>query len=600
MKHFIFILFYASFFCSNKIYSQKTHIYSWVDREVANYFDNVTPFCWVGTYNDPTKGIIIYTDIESIKNKLLSQPEGKRTLFSWNLHRTIDSDTNDYLKDDLGIIKGYIDTFNMFQPFPQVWCDSGVVATQAVFDTLFYALYKAGAPIDILVLDDERIVSNWFLSNQVNSFEIYTEDKTTVLENYYDAIEGDPHADEMFDILGFNTLDTVRNWTLNDTMYLIFNEYWSDKKSEYLNQAVYGPLKKYYPNASLSNYSNQSKSKDYPVPDFNGHKKYRGGDGNHVGTHQSFNFYGLLGRNFNSHQPKPLGFYYDTTQFNAFMLNVNKMRSMILGDTVPVIPWIAFHGFSNNPACRYTNNDWYIENIYHLLLSGADDLLYWSNNWSGSLTVFLDETKLISDAVIEYDSLLTKAVPYSTYFYSGNIASGNDLADWHKNYLLTGKESDSTKLWRLSVDTIINVEIISGSATNPLKIVVFDTDEYTRDTLVFPNSYIFYFSDTLSKKGYWIVEDKNVAASYKTEVTEIPVSVSEMVTISPNPNNSFIKVNISNTSIVFEKLEILTLSGKLLVISNNQTIDLSEMSKGIYLAKISTNYGIITKRIILD
>ena len=70
------------------------------------------------------------------------------------------------------------------------------------------------------------------------------------------------------------------------------------------------------------------------------------------------------------------------------------------------------------------------------------------------------------------------------------------------------------------------------------------------------------------------------------------------ITIYPNPVIDIINLN---TSLTILKVEIYDVLGKRLnfIKLNNRKIDMSNVNRGIYVLKIKTEIGIITKKIIL-
>lgn len=77
----------------------------------------------------------------------------------------------------------------------------------------------------------------------------------------------------------------------------------------------------------------------------------------------------------------------------------------------------------------------------------------------------------------------------------------------------------------------------------------------------------------------------------KTAVEE--VKLSKLYTAYPNPTNSFIFVN----GIDIKEIEICTVAGKSIFITNEQKVDLSSFPKGIYLAVVKTKLGTVVKKI---
>lgn len=88
-----------------------------------------------------------------------------------------------------------------------------------------------------------------------------------------------------------------------------------------------------------------------------------------------------------------------------------------------------------------------------------------------------------------------------------------------------------------------------------------------------------------------------------TTIDWVPVStgltkldMSSLYSIYPNPAKSKVYVN----GLDIQKIEILTLCGKSVLKTNQQTINLGSLSKGIYLVSISTPKGTVVKKLIKE
>ena len=66
------------------------------------------------------------------------------------------------------------------------------------------------------------------------------------------------------------------------------------------------------------------------------------------------------------------------------------------------------------------------------------------------------------------------------------------------------------------------------------------------------------------------------------------------ISIYPNPINDILNING-----IFESIEIFDIYGKLVLISNQDKINTSNLSEGIYTINIKNNNNIITKRIVI-
>ncbi|MCD4833209.1 MAG: T9SS type A sorting domain-containing protein, partial [Bacteroidales bacterium] len=85
-----------------------------------------------------------------------------------------------------------------------------------------------------------------------------------------------------------------------------------------------------------------------------------------------------------------------------------------------------------------------------------------------------------------------------------------------------------------------------------------------------------------------------------TAINENISQNSNLLNIYPNPTNGIIHIEAKN----IQAIEIIDMTGKVVKqlqeTSNKMQIDLSKIHKGIYLIKVKTEKGIVTKKIILE
>jgi hypothetical protein len=69
--------------------------------------------------------------------------------------------------------------------------------------------------------------------------------------------------------------------------------------------------------------------------------------------------------------------------FTSVLRSVNQVRACLRSSSAPVIPWIAFRSYAGDdpahPIIPWVNTDYYQENLYHLMLSGASNNLLYFN-----------------------------------------------------------------------------------------------------------------------------------------------------------------------------------------------------------------------------
>ncbi|MDO8510232.1 MAG: hypothetical protein Q7S15_01240, partial [bacterium] len=339
--------------------------------------------------------------------------------------------------------------------------------------------------IDVVVLDFEGNMSNWVLGNRWQT-PVYEE------SNYY-AIESDPRfaeAKQELIALGYPATDSLRpvwEW-IGKEHYLIWNEFVGRRVADYLNEAVYGPIKKYYPDVKFSNYNYAYHSSAYPVPDFHGHKGYKYGTGAHVGTHQTASLYGELGQV--TKQKLDGVNLYAATPFNSFRFELNKARASMLSSLVPYTPWFPNKEYWQN---LMNQSNFYQEMILHTLLSGADNILFWNPKTSESSTPASD--KIMNDTIAEFNAIAG---------FSDKRTIVTELVPWGSDYALSGMQTGGKTVWRftpvLETGETIQAMIITE---NPV------TVKSKSQQLVFENATIHRPQAPVSAQGIWIVQEGN-------------------------------------------------------------------------------------------
>jgi len=98
-------------------------------------------------------------------------------------------------------------------------------------------------------------------------------------------------------------------------------------------------------------------------------------------------------------------------------------------------------------------------------------------------------------------------------------------------------------------------------------------------------------------------EDVELVANFEEETGIKPITNDEsQITVYPNPTNG--ELRIENGELRINNVEVYDIMGKklsshpLIITSSNHLIDISNLSAGVYFLKITTEKGIVTKKII--
>ena len=160
-------------------------------------------------------------------------------------------------------------------------------------------------------------------------------------------------------------------------------------------------------------------------------------------------------------------------------------------------------------------------------------------------------------------------------------------------------------------DTTNNLTVVSNTVSGTSRTVVVTRPFSTGDSKDFTFNYASNSLNIIWAFG----PDTNIAnehdrfgskaLTFTTTLGTEDFSSLDKITISPNPSNGIFKIS-KNNSIQISKIRIFDTNAKLLKVlnrdSNNQdnAIDLSELSKGMYFMEISNQNDKVVKKILLN
>lgn len=399
-------------------------IYSWRKNKTI---PDVVPFIWINK-----KSI---KNLDNIVARLKKRAPGKRILFLQNgILQELWTTPKDKLSDGRN----------------SIWWDNGTSKLEKKIENLFRYLYQNKAIVDLVILDIETGFSNWHLNPRNKKSG----------KNYFKALASDNRINSVFDSLSFKNLNRIEKW-VNSTQYLEWNAFMTDRKNEYINQAIFAPITQFYPNVKVSNYGSFYWNKEYKVPEYNGHRIYLYGDGGHVGTHQSQEFYGRLGQVVNK---RNLINGAKKSPFFALVYELNKAKSMKLSSEIPIHAWIAQRSFTES---LFYNSDFYQELVLHLYLIGVDNFLYWNppnkEKWKN------DESDLILSNVISDYNAITQIFPNNKSLVKPKEI---EYINWTSSYILNGYESKDHTIWRLTGKNKNELSTLKKKAKKESKIAI--------------------------------------------------------------------------------------------------------------------------------
>jgi hypothetical protein len=476
-----------------------TYAYAWSNKD-TNHFNNLIPIYWIASYNLSSQ------DPQKIKSQTEQMPEGNRVIASWDIHRTLDENTEDRCRTST----------NELTQYSCPWWDNGAQEVAGKFNTLFENYKNAGGKIDFFILDYEQItggicIHNWCIGAYPSASA----------QNNYLAIQNDPRFPQMSNVLGFNNLLNVWHWqTIQSNpnavpYYIIWNRYADKLASTYINQATYNVIKSHFPNVKGSDWAYHYHKLKYPLVNLHGHNlSYCSqglycGEGTHVGSHQS-PAPQIHGFGFELDSKKLDGINnYVRTPFNMMRFSVNVMKiSRLSNSNVPLAPWFSSRSWQgDNIQLKYlVNDDFYQEAIMHSLLSGATNILYWNpkNSFPGGAEngiSYIEDNQILSNTLKEFDSLagFNNKQSLINDNENNNYYEINEITWWGDDYVLTGMRAENRRIWRFTPSQTTNlVPLIENNLTLTL--------QTSQKTIVFPQGRVWRPSNPASSRGLWIVQ----------------------------------------------------------------------------------------------
>ncbi len=289
-------------FTSNNLPADQT------DPKSPTYVANLLP---IESANINGEGVTArLPDAQTGLNALKKLPAGRRVLFTQNLH----------LVEGFGARNGFLNNFiDLYDStgrrydYFMVWADEWEKIVRSRFDNYFRQL-------KLLAQSQLVDTGQWSSVNEaLDLFVLDMEDKS----QSYQELRGDRRVDPLTNptqtvwqaMLGDSrwgalktkmlaaglsendlSLNVLPTWDLNgrDPRIAIWNAVMEEQRAGYLNRALYDQIRKYFPNARMSNYGNYYHSTTLPTGDFSRMSDSSESIGSLVGTSQADNFYGQL------------------------------------------------------------------------------------------------------------------------------------------------------------------------------------------------------------------------------------------------------------------------------------------------------------------
>ena len=433
---------------------------------------------------------------QSVKTMMDALPEGMRHMHLANPSNALDA-----------------------APENVVYLDAGVDQLKEQFSLFLEKYYALGGKLEGVVLDTEYVLlGSWYVYSReyyqngvVTNSEIYnqivanpkyeTEIRPLLVERgfkFYENVGG--VKSEIYSIWPNSYLPASERETYSDCVS-IWNTVMGIRISQYLNESVYDPLMKYYPDAIVSDYQTTDSYAWLKNLSDSGAANYIGGNSMKAGNASNYNSYAsrpsssffMSGTTALYQNPSAYNkAVYEDDPYNMFMWDINKFKNMYAAtDTKKLTAWIAEYDYSSR-AGSVSNTAYYTETILHLgLLNPEPFLIYIYRPEFDSDAEYNKRMQVISEILSELTRLAGTAdrTPIET------------PAAWNDGFVLSGMYAGGRNLWRLTPDTTDSTTLADFKVKDQAP-----TFSINGSTIVFPQGRIIADGEVsvVGTCGYWI------------------------------------------------------------------------------------------------
>ena len=475
-------------------------------------------------------------------------------------------------------------TFKVFSTFAEdiIFMDKGVKYIKEWLDPFLAEYKRIGGKLDGISIDLEyREGYSFYLTSKMKS--------NPTLMN--DIVENPMYKERLRPLLverGFNFYPNPSEFT--PEIYTA-NEKVGDTKSQsvwdtavrimlnqYITEAVFEPLMKYYPEAGMGDYQGRN---SYTWLKTTGTSV----SGNSIAAGNTSNeyFYGsrpgvtYFVKNGVLQLPQPPGRYQAVLEdnvFTSFLYDANLFKGIqAAADNGKVSSWITFFGYNQSYASSVCDTPYYTEQIIHQgLLDPQPFLGYIIERDTGGPEQFIYAMNVLNDIMGE----LTRLVGYSD---RKAIAVPTT---WNSGFVLSGMYANGRNVWRITPDITGNVtkESFKVEGEDP-------TFSINGQTVTFPGGKIVEDGNVreVGTCGYWVETAADVypiITSVENRYQEYPTFQETYeryeVGMEYNYNNAYpatcwgVKKDKTGSALVQEDAngnKVLALSGKYILTQNN-------------------------------
>lgn len=401
-----------------------------------------------------------------------------------------------------------------------IYLDEGIDMIRDWLDE-FLEIYKGmGGQLDGIALDLEYV--------ETGAYYLYTNQYQKGNTDVYNEIVEHPQYQKLRPMLeerGFvfyenPTKQTPEIYgicpTVTDEKYAdcqnIWNAVMHDWKAMYLNESVYEPLKKHFPDAKLDDYDTYNSYAWLRTPAANGQGTNTGGNTHMAGNGSNIYTY--------AHRPSP-SFYRDgvfpvgynkatleDTSFNAFlwdMIYTKNMYEALEGGEFSA--WVTYYdyriGNENHAKNTVSGTPYHTETIYHIAM--LNPRAFYGYVVPKEVAKETETEYQSAEGRAEYDKRMQNLSEIMSELTRVVGASDRKAifvpSSWNSSFVLSGMYAGGRNVWRISPDTT------QGMTLEAFKVSDSDPTFYINgQTVTFPQGKILEEGkiNPTGSCGYWV------------------------------------------------------------------------------------------------
>lgn len=322
------------------------------------------------------------------------------------------------------------------------WMDNGLVAVRNRIDALMADLKRLGADVECLAVDNETwLHAASFLGK----------------DGALKAIEGDPRWPALASSMGLPSVVSDMSW--GSEKYFLWTERMSGRFDAALNEAVFVPLRKHFPNASASQYMSSKLLGGVATPDLNGHLDRRSTAG--FGTHENSEFYGWLAAG----RISKTGGSSSDASWLALRVEVHKIRGMNASSSRPKHAWIAARSWQGETwgVVPFANTPVWDELVLQLGMHGVRQFFElviedYSISREANLAKRVADRAFLEADLADLEARIGTSVPSEPITLP--------QPSWNDRVIATGQRVGSRCIWRFSFAPgvrAVRVQLSDGS-----------------------------------------------------------------------------------------------------------------------------------------